>query len=158
MILKVGDKAPHFSSKDIHGKNFESQSIIEKKVLVLYFYPKNNTAICTAQACSFRDSYQDFQNLGADVIGVSSDDVASHQEFANKFKLPFLLLSDESQEIKKKYGVSSHFFGFLSNRITFVIDDDGIIQMIFDSVLGKNHISKALQKVKELINIKNNKT
>lgn len=150
MILKVGDKVPVFSSID---NQFCSQSIIGKKLVVIYFYPKDDTAICTAQACSFRDSYQDFQDLGAEVIGISSDDEQSHQEFSRKYKLPFILVSDVKHQIKKQFGISSHFFGLLSNRITFVVDQNGIIQMVFNSVLGRKHISKALQKVKELNNI-----
>ncbi|MCW2119478.1 peroxiredoxin [Flavobacterium sp. 7A] len=150
MTLKVGDKAPVFCLKDVDGNNFDSESLIGKKMVVIYFYPKDNTAICSAQACSFRDNYQDFQDYGAELIGVSSDNQQSHRDFSKKYKLPFVLLSDENQKIKKQFGVSSQFFGLLSSRITFVIDENGIIQMIFDSVLGKAHITKALKKVKEL--------
>lgn len=150
MILKVGDKVPVFIAKDLRGNSFYSQSIIGKKLVVIYFYPKDETAICTAQACSFRDSYQDFQDLGAEVVGISSDGQQSHQEFSTKHKLPFILLSDEDQKIKKQFGVSSQFFGLLSKRITFVVDKNGIIQMVFDSIFGKKHITKALIKIKEI--------
>ncbi|WP_366184742.1 peroxiredoxin [Flavobacterium ovatum] len=150
MILKVGDKVPVFSAKDVRGNVFESQSIIGEKPVVIYFYPKDDTAICTAQACGFRDSYQDFQDLGAEVIGISSDGQQSHQEFSTKHNLPFILLSDEDQKIKNQFGISSRFFGILSARVTFVVDKDGVVQMVFNSIFGKNHIIKALEKVKEL--------
>jgi peroxiredoxin Q/BCP len=111
MTLKVGDKVPVFIAKGIQGIVFDSQSIIGLKPVVIYFYPKDDTAICTAQACSFRDSYQDFQDCGAEVVGISSDGQESHQEFSTKHKLPFILLSDEDRKIKKQFGVASHFFG-----------------------------------------------
>ncbi|MBA4320214.1 MAG: peroxiredoxin, partial [Flavobacterium sp.] len=94
MALQVGDKIPDFSAKDSKGNDFDSASIVGKKPVVFYFYPKDNTPGCTAQACSFRDQYEDFKDLGAEVIGISSDSIASHEKFAKQYKLPFLLLSD----------------------------------------------------------------
>ena len=100
MELKVGDKVPNFVSIDTNGATFDSQSCIGKKPVVLYFYPKDNTPGCTAQACSFRDQYEDFIDLGAEVIGVSSDSVAAHQKFTKQHKLPFILLSDANKKIR----------------------------------------------------------
>ena len=150
MELKIGDKAPHFKAKDTNGNDFDSQTIVGKKTLVLYFYPKDNTPGCTAQACSFRDQYQDFQDLGAEVIGISSDSVASHQKFSKQYQLPFLLLSDADKKIRHLFGVPSSLFGLLPGRVTYVTDKKGVVTMIFDSVMGAKHIAKALEAVKKL--------
>ena len=91
--MKVGDTAPQFTAKDTNGNLFESQSIIGKQAVVIYFYPKDETRVCTEQACSFRDNYQQFKDLGAEVIGISSDSVQSHISFKSKYQLPFVLLS-----------------------------------------------------------------
>ena len=99
-MIKIGDKIPNFTAKDLNGNDFDIQNYMGKKPLVIYFYPKDNTAGCTIQACSFRDQYQDFTDLGAEVIGISSDSVASHQKFSEQYKLPFILLSDEDQNIR----------------------------------------------------------
>jgi thioredoxin-dependent peroxiredoxin len=150
MKLKVGDIAPQFTAQDTLGNLFFTEKYIGKKTVVLYFYPKDNTPGCTAQACSFRDQYQDFVDHGAEVIGVSGDSYDSHKKFANRHKLPFTLLSDSNKSIRKLYDVPSNLFGLIPGRVTFVIDKNGIIQMIFDSVMATTHISKALKLVKEL--------
>ena len=93
MSLKTGDIVPNFTAKDSHGEIFESKSFLGRKPLVIYFYPKDNTPGCTTEACSFRDQYEDFKDLGAEVIGISSDSVKSHHKFAKKHELPFILLS-----------------------------------------------------------------
>jgi peroxiredoxin Q/BCP len=149
--LKVGDKIPNFKSKDTKGNDFDSTSIVGKKPLVIYFYPKDNTPGCTAEACSFRDLYEDFVDLGAEVIGISSDSVASHQKFTKQYKLPFILLSDSNKKIRSLFGVPSGMFGLLPGRVTYVVDKEGIIQMIFDSMLAGKHISKALVAVKKIV-------
>lgn len=151
MDLKVGDKIPNFKAKDANGNDFDSQNLVGLKPLVIYFYPKDNTPGCTAQACSFRDQYEDFKDLGAEVIGISSDSVASHQEFTQHYKLPFLLLSDSDKKIKKIFGVHSKMLGLLPGRVTYVADKNGIIQLIFDSMLATKHMSKALETVKRLV-------
>ncbi|MFV5686396.1 peroxiredoxin [Flavobacterium sp. GB2R13] len=151
MDLKVGDKIPNFEAKDTNGKDFDSKKVVGLKPLVIYFYPKDNTPGCTAQACSFRDQYEDFKNLGAEVIGVSNDSVVSHQEFTKHYKLPFLLLSDPDKKIKKLFGVHSRMFGLLPGRVTYVVDKNGIIQMVFDSVLATRHMLKALETIKRLV-------
>ncbi|MDP3679697.1 MAG: peroxiredoxin [Flavobacterium sp.] len=151
MGLKVGDIIPNFKAKDANGNDFDSQNIVGKKPLVIYFYPKDNTPGCTAEACSFRDQYEDFKDLGAEVIGISSDSVSSHQQFSEQYKLPFILLSDNDKKIKTLFGVPSGLFGLLPGRVTYVTDKNGVIQMIFDSVLATKHIAKALQAIKKLV-------
>lgn len=150
MVLEVGDKIPNFSAKDSYGNDFESNSIIGKKPVVLYFYPKDNTPGCTAQACSFRDQYEDFKDLGAEVIGISSDSESSHQKFSKQYNLPFMLLSDGNKKLRTLFGVKTNLFGLLPGRVTYVIDKNGIIQLIFDSLVSTNHIPKALNIIKKL--------
>ena len=150
MELKVGDKIPKFTAKDTYGNDFDSQEIIGKKPLVIYFYPKDNTPGCTAQACSFRDQYEDFKDLGAEVIGISSDSVVSHQKFTQRFKLPFILLSDSEKKIRKLFGVPAGLFGLLPGRVTYVADKTGTIIMTFDSMMATRHIPKALEAIKNL--------
>ena len=121
------------------------------KPLVIYFYPKDNTPGCTAQACSFRDQYEDFKDLGAEVIGISSDSVSSHQQFTRQFKLPFILLSDSDKKIRKLFGVPTGMVGLIPGRVTYVTDKNGVVQMIFDSMLATKHIPKALEAIKKLM-------
>ena len=151
MKLKVGDTIPNFKAKDANGNDFDSQNIVGLKPLVIYFYPKDNTPGCTAEACSFRDQYEDFTALGAEVIGISSDSVTSHQQFSKQFKLPFILLSDNDKKIRKLFGVPSGLFGLLPGRVTYVTDKNGVIQMIFDSMRAAKHIPKALVAIKKLV-------
>ena len=150
MELKAGDKIPDFTAKDTNGNDFNSQDLIGKKPMVIYFYPKDNTPGCTTQACSFRDQYEDFKDLGAEVIGISSDSVASHQKFAQQYKLPFILLSDSDKKIRTLFGVPSNLFGLLPGRVTYVADNTGIIIMVFDSMKAKGHILRALEAIREL--------
>ena len=149
--LKVGDTIPHFTAKDTNGNDFDSATAVGHKPLVIYFYPKDNTPGCTAQACSFRDQYEDFKDLGAEVIGISSDNVASHQQFAKRYKLPFILLTDPDKKIRKLFGVPSGMFGLLPGRVTYVTDRNGVIQMIFDSMIATKHIPKALAALRKLV-------
>lgn len=151
MALQVGDKVPDFSAKDSKGNDFDSASVLGKKPVVFYFYPKDNTPGCTAQACSFRDQYEDFKDLGAEVIGISSDSIASHEKFAKQYKLPFLLLSDNKKELRNLFGVKPSLFGIIPGRVTYVVDRNGIIKLIFDSLVATNHIPKALETVKKMV-------
>ena len=151
MGLQKGDEVPNFMSIDTKGNPFDSNSIVGKKPVVLYFYPKDNTPGCTAQACSFRDQYEDFLDLGAEVIGVSSDSLASHQKFTAQYRLPFLLLSDTDKKIRKLFGVPTAFLGLLPGRVTYVVDAKGVVQMLFNSVLAGQHIPKALEAVKKIV-------
>ena len=151
MGLKVGDIIPNFKAKDANGNAFESQNIVGKKPVVIYFYPRDNTPGCTAEACSFRDQYEDFKALGAEVIGISSDSVSSHQQFSTQFKLPFILLSDKDKKIKHLFGVAPGLFGLMPGRVTYVADKNGVIQMMFDSMLSTKHIPKALEAIQQLV-------
>ena len=151
MKLKVGDSIPNFTAKDTNGNDFDSKNVVGHKPLVIYFYPKDNTPGCTAQACSFRDQYEDFKDLGAEVIGISSDSADSHQKFAKQYQLPFILLSDSDKKIRKLFGVPGGMFGLLPGRVTYVTDKNGVVQMIFDSMLATKHIPKALSAIKKLV-------
>lgn len=148
MALKVGDKLPDFSAKDTNGNVFNSIDYIGKQSLVIYFYPKDETKVCTQQACSFRDSYQEFKDLGAEVIGISSDTVQSHIQFKSKFNLPFILLSDNTKKLRKLFGVENDFL-IIPGRQTFVVDKNGFIIMVFNSMSGTIHIEKALKVLKK---------
>ena len=118
---------------------------------MIYFYPKDNTPGCTTEACSFRDQYEDFKDLGAEVIGISSDSVKSHHKFAAKHKLPFILLSDQDKRLRKLFGVRNNLFGLLPERVTYIIDKNGLVISIFDSANAAKHIPKALEAVQELV-------
>lgn len=148
MALKVGDTLPDFKAKDTNGNLFNSQDYIGKHSLVIYFYPKDDTPGCTTQACSFRDNYQEFKDLGAEVIGISSDTVQSHLKFKSKFNLPFILLSDNDKKLRRLFGVENDFL-FIPGRQTYVIDHKGVIVMIFSSMSSMIHIKKALQILKK---------
>ena len=150
MALQVGDTIPNFSAIDTNGATFESESIIGKKPVVLYFYPKDNTRVCTEQACSFRDQYEDFKSLGAEVIGISSDSLKSHQNFASRYKLPFILLSDSDKKMRRLFGVPNDLLGLIPGRVTYVADKEGTVQLIFNSMSGKIHIEKALEILKRM--------
>jgi thioredoxin-dependent peroxiredoxin len=142
--IEAGQPAPDFALPDAEGKPVRLADFRGKKAVVLYFYPKDDTPGCTAEACSFRDSYEDFQDAGAEVIGVSSDSASSHAKFAKRHKLPFTLLSDAKGEVRKKYGVPSTM-GLLPGRVTFVIDKKGIVRHVFNSqLLATRHVSEAL--------------
>lgn len=154
MALQVGDRIPNFSAKDSNGSDFDSVTIVGKKPMVFYFYPKDNTPGCTAQACSFRDQYEDFKDLGAEVIGISSDSIVSHKKFAKQYKLPFLLLSDNDKKIRNLFGVKPSLFGLIPGRVTYVADQTGIIRLIFDSLVATNHIPRALETVKKMVSEK----
>ena len=116
----------------------------------MYFYPKDDTPGCTAEACAFRDSYEVFKEAGAEVIGVSDDSSASHQKFATKYRLPFILVSDTGKQLRKLYGVPSTL-GLLPGRVTYVIDKNGIVRHIFNSQFNfKGHIEEAMKTLREL--------
>ena len=149
MALIIGDKIPSFTSIDSKGNSFDIKEYIGKP-LVIYFYPKDDTPGCTIQACTFRDKYEDFKALGAEVIGISSDSLKSHQKFASRNKLPFILLSDFDKKIRIQFGVPNDFLGLIPGRATYVIDKKGVVQLIFDSTSAKIHIEKALEILKTM--------
>ena len=151
MALEVGDKVPDFSAKDSKGNDFDSTSVVGKKPVVFYFYPKDNTPGCTAQACSFRDQYEDFKDLGAEVVGISSDSIVSHEKFSQKYQLPFMLLSDDDKKLRNLFGVKPSLFGLIPGRVTYVVDKKGIIRLVFDSLVATNHIPRALETVQKMV-------
>lgn len=148
--VQVGDPAPDFTlPTQKAGESFHLQDMLGK-VIVLYFYPKDDTSGCTAEACSFRDNYEVFKQAGAEVIGVSSDSEESHQRFASKYHLPFTLVSDKGGTLRKLYGVPATI-GILPGRVTYVIDKQGIIQHIFNDMFHpQKHIGEALQVIQSL--------
>jgi peroxiredoxin Q/BCP len=149
MSLRVGDRAPDFTLPDQSGTPVALSGYLGRKVVVLYFYPKDNTRGCTAEACGFRDGYESFTDAGAEVIGVSSDSVESHEKFAGRHELPFVLLSDDDKSVRKQYGAST--LGVIPGRITFVIDQEGVIRHAFSSMTNiDGHIDEALAVVKGL--------
>ena len=149
--IGVGDTAPDFTLPSQDGSSVTLSSFRGDKVVVLYFYPKDETAGCTREACAFRDSHDAFAEAGAQVIGVSSDSVASHDRFAKKHGLPFTLVADADGAVRDAYGVPKSLFGLLPGRVTYVIDRDGVVRHVFSSQanIGK-HIEGALQVVESL--------
>ena len=148
--VKVGDRAPAFTLSNQSGAPVNLADWLGNKPLVLFFYPKDDTPGCTAEACAFRDSYEVFQEAGAEVIGVSGDSSASHQQFANRHKLPYTLLSDQGNQVRKLYGVPATLF-VLPGRVTYIIDRQGVVQHIFDSQLEfQAHVQEALNALKRM--------
>jgi thioredoxin-dependent peroxiredoxin len=145
MQVKVGDVAPDFKLPSNVGREISLSEFAGNKSVVLYFYPKDETMGCTKEACAFRDSYETFREQGAEVLGVSSDTVDSHEKFAEHHNLSFPLLSDPHGNVRKAYGVSSTF-GFLPGRVTYVIDNLGIVRGIFNSQIHpEQHVKEALK-------------
>lgn len=147
--LKAGDKAPDFSGKDQDGNLVSLQQYKGKKV-ILYFYPKDNTPGCTAQACNLRDNKDLLAKEGYEVLGVSTDDEASHKDFRAKYSLPFPLIADTDKSINQKYGVwvekerdGKKFWG--TARTTFIIDEKGMITEVIDKVETKDHTNQILK-------------
>jgi peroxiredoxin Q/BCP len=148
--VQAGDKAPDFTLPSQSGEQVRLQDRLGERVVVLYFYPKDNTSGCTAEACAFRDSYESFTEAGAEVIGVSSDSADRHAAFAGKHNLPFTLLADQGGRVRKTYGVPATL-GLIPGRVTYVIDRTGTVRHVFSSMtnIGK-HISDALEVVRQL--------
>ncbi len=148
MSLKQGDKAPVFEGKDQSGNDIKLTDFAGKKV-VLYFYPKDNTPGCTAEACNLRDNYEELQKQGYVVLGVSTDSEKSHQKFIDKFELPFSLIADVDKTIHEQYGtwVEKSMYGrqyMGTARKTFVIDENGVIAEIIEKVKTKDHTAQIL--------------
>ena len=119
-----------------------------KKPLVIFFYPKDYTPGCTKEVCSFRDSYEEFTDLGAEVIGISADSETTHRKFAASYKLPFLLLADTDKKVRKLFKVENSLFNLLPGRETYVAGKDGNIIMVFNSMSASDHMAKALKALK----------
>ena len=148
MELKKGDKAPEFTANDQNGLEIKLSQLKGKKV-ILYFYPKDDTSGCTAQACNLRDNYTDLQKKGYIVLGVSKDDATSHKKFAEKYDLPFSLLVDTDNSINEMYGVwkEKSMFGkkyMGTQRTTFVIDEEGKIEEVIKKVKTDTHTQQIL--------------
>ena len=150
MSIQVGHVAPDFTTEAHVGRQISLAEFRGRKVVVLYFYPKDESTVCTKEACSFRDAYEDFVQAGAVVIGVSSDSVESHQAFASGHRLPFILLADTDGSLRGTYGVPRSL-GILPGRVTYVIDKQGVVRHIFSSQLSADrHVAEALSMVRQL--------
>ena len=146
--LTIGEEVPNFTLKNPLGKEV-SLSDFRGKMVVLYFYPKDHTPGCTKEACLFRDSYEDFQEVGAEVIGISSDSEKSHQGFQEKHELPFILLTDKGGKVRKLFGIKKTL-GFIPGRETFIINKKGVLLHRFNSLTNVHqHIEEALTFLKK---------
>ena len=151
MAVKIGDIAPDFSLESASGQRVSLSDFRGMKSVVLYFYPKDETTGCTKEACGFRDSYEAFKRLGAEVLGVSSDTSESHRKFAEHHTLPFTLLSDPKKVVRKLYGVRSSM-GIIPGRVTYIIDREGRVIHIFNSqTRPEEHVREALRILKSSI-------
>ncbi len=146
--LEVGDKIPSFTLKDQDNHDFNMDDYIGSGPMVIYFYPKDDTPGCTKEACSFRDNFSAFKNLNAKIIGISGDNVESHKAFAEKYNLPFTLLADVNNEVRKKFGVPNTVLGLIPGRVTYVVDNKGIVIHIYDKLRNaEKHIDEALKSL-----------
>ncbi len=149
--IKVGDRLPEFTLLDDNNQDFSPSNLVGEKYLVIYFYPKDDTPGCTKEACSFRDNFQEFEDLNVAIIGISSDDVKSHQAFKEKYNLPYTFLADTKGEVRKIFGVPKSYLGLIPGRVTYVFDKMGICVLIINTQTNpKKHITESLEKVKEL--------
>ena len=147
--LQSGDRAPLIALQDQNGVERRSDQLAGKS-LVLFFYPKDDTPGCTMEACAFRDSYADLQAFGAEVWGVSGDNAGSHQRFASRHNLPYPLLVDQNNQLRKAFGVPG-VLGLLPGRVTYVIDGEGVVRHVFNNLLdGPAHRREALECLKRL--------
>ena len=151
-MLKIGDKAPNFTLQDKNGNSVSLSDFLGKKVVV-YFYPKDNTPGCTRQACAFASNYEKFNALDVTVIGISKDSVASHQKFAEKYALPFILLADPELEVIKAYGVWQEKKNYGKTimgvvRSTFIIDEKGVIEHVMPKVKPDTNAEEILEILK----------
>jgi len=149
--IEVGSKIPSFTLADQNGNTFDIASVLGKKNLVIYFYPKDDSPGCTKEACSFRDQFEVFADADAVIIGISSQSVKSHKEFAVKYRLNYTLLSDEGEKIRKLFGVPTNLLGLIPGRVTYVADKSGKVVYIFNSqIKAEQHVEEALKILKEL--------
>lgn len=149
--IEKGSKVPSFALKDQDGKLFDIQTVLGKKNLVIYFYPKDDSPGCTKEACYFRDQFEVFSQADAIIIGISGQSVESHKKFAEKYHLSFTLLSDEGNKVRKLFGVPTDLFGTLPGRVTYVADKTGTVMYVFDSQSqATKHVDEALRILKEM--------
>jgi peroxiredoxin Q/BCP len=150
LTVKVGDKAPDFTLPSQMGDDVRLSEFFSKKNVVLYFYPKDETTGCTKEACTFRDNYEELTKLDAEVIGVSGQNVESHKSFATHHGLPFILLSDQGNEVRELYGVPSSM-GIIPGRVTYIIDKKGMVRHIFNSqTQAQKHVEEAKKTLLEI--------
>lgn len=148
--IKVGDQAPDVILATHDGRRFSLADFRGTQAVVLFFYPKDNSRICTREACSFRDAYDEFVEAGAVVIGVSGDSNDSHREFADEHQLPYLLVADTDGAVRRAFGVPKTL-GLIPGRVTYVIDRDGVVQSVFNAPLqSQRHMDEALKTVRDL--------
>jgi peroxiredoxin Q/BCP len=147
--VRLGDRAPDFEGQTSDGSKLGLKDFVGKRNVVLYFYPKDDTPGCTKEACSFRDNLQPIRNMGAEVIGVSLDSIESHRKFADKYNLPFPLISDKDKRIAKAYGVLKET-GTSASRVTFIIDRKGKVAKIFPKVDVTKHTEEVVSALKEI--------
>jgi thioredoxin-dependent peroxiredoxin len=149
--VQTGDAVPDFQLPDQDGVVFDISSVLGKKNLVIYFYPKDNTPGCTREACYFRDQYDFFRDADAEVIGISGQPPESHKVFAEKYNLHFKLLSDEGNRVRKLFGVPSQLFGLIPGRVTYVVDKASKVVFIFNSQKQiARHVDETLRILKEM--------
>src|SRR5690554_1844042 len=147
---QIGQQAPDFEATTDTGETVRLSDYRGQRV-VLYFYPKDDTPGCTKQACSFRDAFEDFKEIEAKVIGISSDNEKSHKQFAEKHNLPFTLLADTDKKVRKSFGVPTNLLGLLPGRVTYVFDKKGICQGVFNSQMKvEKHVSESMKILEEL--------
>jgi peroxiredoxin Q/BCP len=145
--VQVGDTAPTFTAPLQDGETFDSATLLGRKWLVLFFYPKDNTPVCTREACAFRDSYEAFVAAGAEVVGVSSDTAASHARFAEKHRLPFPIVADTDRRLRRLFGVANPL-GVIPGRVTYVIDREGVVRLVYAALFASDeHVKQALAAV-----------
>jgi thioredoxin-dependent peroxiredoxin len=148
--LKEGEMMPQFELEDQNGETVRSSDLLGKGPLVVYFYPHDETPGCTAEACAFRDAFEEFTDAGAMVVGISSDSAASHRKFAEHHRLPFILLSDPKGAVKDAFGVKS-MLNVIPSRITFVIEPNGRITYVFSSLArAEEHVKRSLESIKDM--------
>jgi peroxiredoxin Q/BCP len=149
--IQIGDNVPNFTLKDQNNNDFSIANYIGKKAMIIYFYPKDDTPGCTKEACSFRDEFEDFNDLNAKVIGISSDNVKSHKKFAEKYNLPFTLLADTNKDVQKLFGVPKSFLGLIPGRVTYIIAKNGEVKYIFNNFSNtEKHIVEAKRILKSI--------
>ena len=148
--LKVGDMIPDFTLVDGQGIEFTSSEYFNKQALVIFFYPKDGAPVCTAEVCAFRDSFDEFKQLNAKIVGISTDNTMSHRKFSSKNKLPYILLSDHSKRIQKLFGIKKGFLGMMPERTTFIANKKGRIIFIFrNHNEAQLHIDEALRALRK---------
>lgn len=149
--MKIGERIPAFQALDHEGKAVSIDPDELKHPIVIYFYPKDDTPGCTKEACSFRDEYETFSDANVEVYGISADSVEDHRHFRSKHRLPFTLLSDPDNAIRKQFGVRGNLLGLLPGRVTFVIDANGTVVHQFNSQLNAvKHVQESLDAIAKL--------